>query len=1629
MNISGPLVFQITSWHCCDLEYDGSDSDEEDNSSKYLIKIFGVTSDGKSVSLNLLRYTPYFYIKYPFSYNKATCEKFRDFVCSRLPGQLKASFLGVKLFKKKDFYGFHNGELFNFLRFTFKSQQAWKAGIRIFQKAVQVVGLPQCRYKLYESNIEPFLRMMHIKDIEPCGWVRVNKYEINSDILETTCDIDVNAPWTQIERYDCNDMAPMKVVSFDLECISSHGDFPVAKKDYKKVANEVFQYYSKHLDEVEDVASELIKVFVKEESGRFSKVFYKMTPNMTDVERKIKRSQDDIINIIRGRMTLVIVNERKVFQATNGKMSNDEMITSLTERLNTIGLPELFGDEIIQIGTTMHIYGEKQCSQRHILSLGSCDPIDGVEVECCESEVDMLLRWQDLIVNRWKPDVITGYNIFGFDFAYMNDRAEELQIGEEFRKLGKIVGETCPYVEKNLSSSALGDNLLKFVDMNGRVLIDMMKVVQRDHKLDSYKLDNVAHHFMKMNKNDVSPNDIFRLYRGDSADRKIIAEYCVQDCALCNHLMIKLETLANNIGMSNVCYVPLSYIFMRGQSIKIFSLVAKQCREDDFLIPTLAKSYEKTEEEEELEQEGYEGAIVLEPKCSIYLEDPVSVLDYASLYPSSMISENLSHDTLVMDSKYDNLPGVDYLDIRYDIFEGVGDKKVKVGDKVSRFVQFPNNEKGVLPRILMKLLRQRKETRKKIEFVTLTMKDGRIMNGIHKEKDGKIVIYGADGKVIGEVLREDVVEENETYNEFQKAVLDGLQSAYKVTANSLYGQCGAKTSPIYLKDVAASTTATGRKMIMLAQDFILKNYEGSEIVYGDSVTGYTPTMLRVNGKYHIEVFEDIARNYGQNKWIPCTENGRQEKEGCELDKIAVETWTDKGWTRVHRIIRHKLADHKKIIRVLTHTGCVDVTDDHSLFTLDNQKISPKDLQVGMDILHNSFDDFKYSKPTYDTEYQNLNLAKIIGFIFIRGSISDKEMIIDFSKIYIKNYRNCSVKMSILKDYIKLIQNTYPDAKVERNGKVVMVSNSKLVDYVFNEIVLQNGKKQVPSWIHEVPGCLDAFYSGMRDANKYLDENYAKMFVRFNSYNLMPSEDEAKIMGYFMGDGTCGDWINRSTESNMYIWALTSCDRDLLEKYKVICEKVYPFFKWTISNRTHSTTSSLRLYPTLKPTSYWGAIRDFEKLYEHMFYNSHKNKVVPSLILNAPLSIQKAFWDGLYDADGYQTQNGRIGQNSQVSCHGIFMLARMLGMDSNVCDCPSDPNFYIVGAVTKIHRPPYTIKKMYEVEYEGYVYDFTTDNHKFQAGIGDIIASNTDSLFVKFNPKDENGKPITGQAAIPICRELGIKASNEIKKIIKPPHDLEWEKLFWPFILLSKKRYIANKYEYDDNKYKQSSMGVVLKRRDNANIVKMVYGGIIDIILNEKDLKKSLAFLDESLNNLVSGKYPVEELVITKSLKGDYKDPTRIAHKVLADRMKARDPGSAPQVNDRIPYVYVQTVEKKGEKKLQGDKIEHKDYVIKHKLKPDYNFYLTNQIMKPILQVYALVLENLPGYKKGQTHFTELYNKILIDKGGDVTKAKDRWQDLREDEVKKILFDPTLIKLENKKKGNSEITDFFKPIID
>jgi hypothetical protein len=193
------------------------------------------------------------------------------------------------------------------------------------------------------------------------------------------------------------------------------------------------------------------------------------------------------------------------------------------------------------------------------------------------------------------------------------------------------------------------------------------------------------------------------------------------------------------------------------------------------------------------------------------------------------------------------------------------------------------------------------------------------------------------------------------------------------------------------------------------------------------------------------------------------------------------------------------------------------------------------------------------------------------------------------------------------------------------------------------------------------------------------------------------------------------------------------------------------------------------------------------------------------------------------------------------------------------------------------------------------------------------------------------------------------------------------------------------------------MGVALKRRDNAPIVKDVFGGALDILMEKRDIRPAQDFVKDMLVRVLKNELPLEKYIITKQLRDDYKNPAQIAHRVLADRMGERDPGTAPQVGDRLPYIYV--AENGGNSK-QGDRIEHIDYVKSKELHPDTAFYISNQIQNPVAQLFALAIENLEGYKPKMD-----YNKLLLEymKTMDEEEATLKVLDKKEKELDNIMF--------------------------
>jgi DNA polymerase elongation subunit (family B) len=300
-------------------------------------------------------------------------------------------------------------------------------------------------------------------------------------------------------------------------------------------------------------------------------------------------------------------------------------------------------------------------------------------------------------------------------------------------------------------------------------------------------------------------------------------------------------------------------------------------------------------------------------------------------------------------------------------------------------------------------------------------------------------------------------------------------------------------------------------------------------------------------------------------------------------------------------------------------------------------------------------------------------------------------------------------------------------------------------------------------------------------------------------------------------------------------------------------------------------------------------------------------------------------------------------------------------------------------------------------------------------------------FFTFNLKDVNTlEPILGEKALELSIEIAKEACHMVSNFLKAPHDFEYEKTFMPFCLLSKKRYVGILYENDYKKGKRKEMGIVLKRRDNAPIVKDVYGGIIDILMKEQNIQKAISYVQNSLQELVDGIVPIEKLIITKSLNSFYKNPQQIAHKVLADRISQRDPGNKPSSGDRIPFVYIVSNNKKA---LQGEKIETPIFIKEKNLKIDYSFYITNQIMKPILQLFGLVLNDIwkmqnktSKIKKFKKDLDNL--KATID---DPSKLEDKINKLKDKEVKILIFDKYLRETNNIIEGNKSLTNFFTKI--
>lgn len=490
--------------------------------------------------------------------------------------------------------------------------------------------------------------------------------------------------------------------------------------------------------------------------------------------------------------------------------------------------PLVPGDAVFQVAFTLKKLGAPDIHERVCLCYKKTSQPPNGTVLCYPTERELLLAVREYIVTS-DFDILTGWNIFGFDLEYLFKRAEVNGCLEEFSYLGRIKEQLSELTIKKLSSSALGDNLLKLLPMPGRFIFDLFHEVKREHKLESYKLDYVSNHFLGDRKIDMSPKEMFKRFVAEDPDQLgEVAEYCIKDTELPHRLVDKLCNLLNLLEMAKITWVPINYLVERGQQIKVFSQVCRKAREKGFMVPTIP--YGKG-------QDQYEGATVLEAQKGAYYT-PITALDFEGLYPSIMMAHNLCYSTLVLDPKYDNLPGVEY-------------ESFEIDGKTHKFVQ---GVPSLIPDILLELKMARKQAKKDMANATGQM----------------------------------------------KAVYNGKQLAYKISGNSVYGFTGAGKGMLPCVPIAATVTFEGRHMIDQTKEKVEAEFPGAIVRYGDtdSVMVEFPTEGRTGQEaldYSWQLGEQAAEIC--NKMFKKPKNLELEKVYWPYILYSKKRYAAKMWTQ------------------------------------------------------------------------------------------------------------------------------------------------------------------------------------------------------------------------------------------------------------------------------------------------------------------------------------------------------------------------------------------------------------------------------------------------------------------------------------------------------------------------------------------------------------------------------------------------------------------------------------------------------------------------------------------------------------------------------------------------------------
>lgn len=554
-------------------------------------------------------------------------------------------------------------------------------------------------------------------------------------------------------------------------------------------------------------------------------------------------------------------------------------------------------DRIFSISATVQHNLKPETRKDYVIIIGPSEPIENVITITVDTEEEVIERFFDIIQEE-DPDVFIGYNIFGFDYDYLDVRI--LRTGNKWRNIGRLREDKCEIKSIKWKSGAYGHQNINYILAAGRISVDMYPYIKRDYKLPMYNLNTVGHYFLGENKTDLKAKEMFEIHKEiiscmedlkqltgkencmeamedlkkeDKAkpyekvisDNTLIVKYNVQDSVLVLKLFEKLNVWISLIELASVVRVTPMEFFTRGQQLRCIAQLYHAASHRGIVLTTRQK-----------DNIFFNGGHVEDPRAGFW--KLVICFDFNSLYPSIMIAYNICFTTLLrhhedmeenMVNKFsidqeepENWEPKDDDNFDYgDYFKNEDEDEVK-DNVVKRHYDFGFVKKevqpGLLPDILDNLLSTRKATKKNMKKIVKQMDamDDNVLSILRNNENVKLKDLNNEGKEIVKSYYENLNDDSDI-SEFKKdledkffalkvkeTMLDSRQLGLKVSANSMYGFLGAQKFGKYsLIEGSMCVTSRGRELIKQAGEFFENEYDAT-IVYGDtdSTMVHVPAM-------------------------------------------------------------------------------------------------------------------------------------------------------------------------------------------------------------------------------------------------------------------------------------------------------------------------------------------------------------------------------------------------------------------------------------------------------------------------------------------------------------------------------------------------------------------------------------------------------------------------------------------------------------------------------------------------------------------------------------------------------------------------------------------------------------------